>query len=148
MFGAYGPNAGGRRVRKPDHDSETSDSDDSVDEDHLPSGSEDDEVDDPNVDTARVMRVELGAPHREAFVRRVLGQDLKKSVFFVSRVVSSPASFFVRLERLCHGLQVARRGASSRRLVLFGDERVVHGEVHRREVHGCQVQRAVLRERD
>jgi hypothetical protein len=57
MFGAYGPNTGGRRVRKPDHDSETSDSDDSVDEDHLPSGSEDDEVDDPNVDTARVMRV-------------------------------------------------------------------------------------------
>ena len=55
MFGAYGPNAGGRRVRKPDHDSETSS--DSVDEDDLPSGSEDDEDDDPNVDTARVMRV-------------------------------------------------------------------------------------------
>ena len=55
MFGAYGPNAGGRRVRKPDHDSETSS--DSVDEDDLPSGSEDDEEDDPNVDTARVMRV-------------------------------------------------------------------------------------------
>ena len=55
MFGAYGSNAGGRRVRKPDHDSETSS--DSVDEDDLPSGSEDDEDDDPNVDTARVMRV-------------------------------------------------------------------------------------------
>ena len=55
MFGAYGPNAGGRRVRKPDHDSETSS--DSVDEDDLPSGSEDDEEDDPNVDTARIMRV-------------------------------------------------------------------------------------------
>ena len=54
MFGAYG-NAGGRRVRKPDHDSETSS--DSVDEDDLSSGSEDDEEDDPNVDTARVMRV-------------------------------------------------------------------------------------------
>ena len=101
--------------------------------------------------SARVVRVELGAPHREAFVRRVLGQDGKTffwNVFFVSRVVVSSASFFVRLERLRHGLQVARFGASSfRRLVLFGDERVVHGEVHRREVHGCQVQRAVLRER-
>ena len=56
MFGAYGTSKGGR-VRKPDHDSETSDSETSPDEDDLPSGSEDDEVDDPNVETARVMRV-------------------------------------------------------------------------------------------
>ena len=55
MFGAYGPNTGGRRVRKPDHDSETSS--DAVDEDGLPADSEDDEEDDPNLDTARVMRV-------------------------------------------------------------------------------------------
>ena len=55
MFGAYGPNTGGRRVRKPDHDSGSSS--DSVDEDDLPSHPADDEEDDPNVDTARVMRV-------------------------------------------------------------------------------------------
>ena len=54
MFGVDGPNAGGRRVRKPDHDSETSS--DSVDEDDLPAGSRALD-DDPNVDTARVMRV-------------------------------------------------------------------------------------------
>ena len=60
MFGAYGTVTGGRRVRKPDDDSSSSSttSDDSdIDEDLLPSGSDDDVDEDPNVDTAHVMRV-------------------------------------------------------------------------------------------
>ena len=61
MFGAYGTPTGGH-VRKPDDDDDD-DSDDSevdsdIDEENLPSGSEDESLDDdPNVNTARVMRV-------------------------------------------------------------------------------------------
>ena len=62
MFGACGTPTGGH-VRKPDDDDDDDDSDDSevdsdIDEENLPSGSEDESLDDdPNVNTARVMRV-------------------------------------------------------------------------------------------
>ena len=61
MRDAYGPRAGGRRVRRPDDDDTTTDtSDDDLDHpsEYVDDSSEDEQdADDPNVDQAHVMRV-------------------------------------------------------------------------------------------
>ena len=59
MRDAYGPRAGGRRVRRPDdYDTDTSDDDPDHLSEYVTDDSEDQrDADDPNVDDARVMRV-------------------------------------------------------------------------------------------